>query len=88
MLYVYKSLHTIEHRTVSFARNQNAFNGRNASNLRMALFRLEKTKQEVQHIGSLKYKNLPEHLRNIPIFLIFKNALKEHLINNIEMLRM
>lgn len=86
LLYVFKSLNNIGHHTITFSRNQTAFNTRNNSNLRVARCRLETTKQRVEHIGSLEFNNLPENTKNIVRISIFKTNVKNYLFQNLEML--
>lgn len=86
ILYVFKSINNIGHHTITFSRNQTVFNTRNAMNLRIAGCRLEKTKQRVEHMGSLEFNNLPETIRNVQRISIFKKNIKEYLLGNLEML--
>lgn len=86
LLYVFKSINGIGYHTISFSRNQFAFNTRNAMNLRVARCRLETTRQRVEHAGSLEYNHLPDMLKNTERISIFKRNIKEFLLENIEML--
>lgn len=86
LFYVYKSLKNIGNRSIQFNWNTNAFNTRNASNLRLARCRLETTRQRLDFSGSLAFNNLPLSIRGSETLSIFKRRTKEFLLENVEML--
>lgn len=88
LMFVFKSLQSIGRNAIHFTRNQNNFNTRNCSNLRVARCRLETTKQGIQYIGPLEFNNLPPNLKNTQRISIFKENLKKYLLQNLEMLIM
>lgn len=86
LTYVYKCLNNIGHHTVQLQRNNHTFNTRHNSDLLPSRCRLEITKQRIEHIGVLEYNKLPINIKNSETISIFKNRLKQYLLENIEML--
>lgn len=86
VMFVFKCINGIGHHTISFFQNQNNFNTRNRTNLRVPRCRLEKTKQRIDYEGGIKYNNLPSALKSVNRISTFKTAYKRYLCNSFETL--
>lgn len=84
LVYVFKCVHNIGHHTIIFSINQNVFNTRNNTNLRVARCRLELTKQRIEYMGSYEFNNLPHDLKTINRISTFKNQLKIYLLQHVD----
>ncbi|XP_075167483.1 uncharacterized protein LOC142239575 [Haematobia irritans] len=86
LTYVYKVLHNIGFHTIRFRQSNHGINTRNHMNLYVVRCRLEMSKQRIEFMGSMEYNDLPLYVKDAQSISIFKQRLKRHLIDNIEML--
>lgn len=88
LVHVFKSIQGIGPHTFTFNRNiTSTFRlTRQAMHLQVRRCRLELTKQRIAYSGPNEYNQLPQELKNIEILSTFKLHLKQHLLDNLEIL--
>lgn len=72
------------HHTIKFLVNQNVFNTRNSTNLRVARCRIELTKQKISYIGCSEFNKLPNELKNLRRISLFKSEIKKYIYNEMD----
>ncbi|XP_075158076.1 uncharacterized protein LOC142231348 [Haematobia irritans] len=88
LLYMFKSVHRLNTRSLQFDQNftRTGRVTKQSSNLNVARCRIDLTKQRISFAGPTEYNNLPGRLKNICVISSFKNELKSYLLDNLTML--
>ena len=86
LMFVFNCIHNIGYHTISFLKNQFNVNTRKRTNIRVPLCRLGKTKQRIDYIGAVVYKNLPTNVKSIDQIGAFKSSSKQYIYESVETL--
>ena len=84
--YVYRSLNNLlpSHLSNMFVSNRcvHSYQTRNSQNLHIQQYRLSLRKHTVRNFGSHLWNSIPEYLRKLPTYSLFKKTLKAYLLQS------